>query len=549
MINAIILVAILVSTNMCYETNDDYAIASRIVAGYPYVGFVNYFLCRILIVIQSFAGTVNVYVVALILLSFVAFVVITRTIFETGESIVIRGILVAVLFVFAYDHYASIQFTKTAAVVMTAGLMLLVEAVTRNKGAAQYVASIALVYIGASIRVDALIGAVGFAGIYGIVWLVRNRERLIPEGYFTGGRIALYLLLVVLVAGAYGFDAYSNKINVSTPELEYAEAYSNPRSNIVDYPTYEYYEQNKAEYDAIGITENDIYLIDRWYFDYDGAASYENLIKIDNLKRSDDSTGIRVVKSLKKCLRDIIKGVRKLSFTGIHIIMLVAIAVWFLMTTKPKNWLYLFSIGAMTGALYLAIYYMQRPTYRALYVADIGAMMWLIYYLMELSVEVRFNRIKKISGGLVALLFMLMLIPCNSNAVANYNKACGKVMSEVQAEYFESHMDSYYVWATTEKKSAKSYANPIIAPDDSDRNITSTGGWGVLSPYVLSKLEKYGLHNPIKDLINNENAYYVGNQNVSRLEEYYNRWYSETESIHFELVDTVDGQKIWRITG
>ena len=40
-INAVILAAVLIATHMMYETNDDYAIASRIVDGYPEVNFVN----------------------------------------------------------------------------------------------------------------------------------------------------------------------------------------------------------------------------------------------------------------------------------------------------------------------------------------------------------------------------------------------------------------------------------------------------------------------------------------------------------------------------
>ena len=48
-VNMVILILVLVTTNLMYETNDDYAIAARIADGYPYVNFINYYLCRILI--------------------------------------------------------------------------------------------------------------------------------------------------------------------------------------------------------------------------------------------------------------------------------------------------------------------------------------------------------------------------------------------------------------------------------------------------------------------------------------------------------------------
>ena len=74
---------------------------------------------------------------------------------------------------------------------------------------------------------------------------------------------------------------------------------------------------------------------------------------------------------------------RDLSFTGIHIIYLCVLAVWMLLALKPKHWPYVIGTGLMSLALYLALFYMQRPTYRALYIADIGAAVWLLYYLMN----------------------------------------------------------------------------------------------------------------------------------------------------------------------
>ena len=56
----------LLLTDMAYETNDDFAITSRIVAGYPYVGFVNYYLCKALIAVQHAIPGVNWYVIMMI---------------------------------------------------------------------------------------------------------------------------------------------------------------------------------------------------------------------------------------------------------------------------------------------------------------------------------------------------------------------------------------------------------------------------------------------------------------------------------------------------
>lgn len=550
-INAVILAAMLVLTDMAYETNDDYAIAARLASGYPYVGFVNYFLCRALIALQSLIPAVNWYVILLIAASFAAFTCILHTIFNAGTGRVVRIASSVMVAFFAFDHYSAVQFTKTAALVMTAGMLLLVDCVTEKKKAPGYIIAILLIYLGACIRVDALLGAAGFAGIYGLIWLIQNRSRLIDDGYFTFGRIVLYALLIVLVIGAYGLDQYSCRINVSTRELRYAEDYSLYRSNVVDFPTYEYYEDNVDAYDAIGISENDIYLIDHWVFDYEGAASMENLRSIDSIKRSDDGKAAVLIKSVKKCLKETYHGVRDLSFTGIHIIYLCVLALWMILALKPRHWPFVIGTGLMALALYLAVYYMQRPAYRALYVADIGAAVWMLYYLMKNTGEKAkgSNRGASVVMGVAVILITAMLMaPAYKGAESKAAKASGKVMSETLEEYYMQNGDNLYVWATNEKKQARVYTSPLKAPDGKDRNVTGTGGWGVLSPYMLDRLAEFGVYNPIKDLIDNEKAFYVGNKNIKRLEEYYNKWYGSPDTtIYMEQVDEIDGNKIWSV--
>ena len=117
-INAVILIAMLILTNMAYETNDDYAIASRLAAGYPYVGFVNYYLCKVLIAVQRMIPAVNWYVIFMIAASFAAFTCILYTIFNAGTSRIIRIASAVMVAFFAFDHYSTVQFTKTAALVL-----------------------------------------------------------------------------------------------------------------------------------------------------------------------------------------------------------------------------------------------------------------------------------------------------------------------------------------------------------------------------------------------------------------------------------------------
>ena len=64
----------------------------------------------------------------------------------------------------------------------------------------------------------------------------------------------------------------------------------------------------------------------------------------------------------------------------------------------------------------------------------------------------------------------------------------------------------------------------------------------------MERLASFGMTNPVKDLINNDKAYFVGNARLDELREYYNKWYGDEDStVEFILIDTVGGKKIWRI--
>ena len=89
-VNGLILALTFVLTDPVYETNDDYAIASRIVDGYAEVYFVNYYLCKVLIVLQSLFKTINVHVVSQMVGAFVAFTCIYKVILDAAEDRIIR---------------------------------------------------------------------------------------------------------------------------------------------------------------------------------------------------------------------------------------------------------------------------------------------------------------------------------------------------------------------------------------------------------------------------------------------------------------------------
>ena len=450
-VNALILAAVLLATHMMYETNDDYAIASRIVDGYPEVNFVNYYLCLILVRLQVAVPSMNAYVIFMIGASFISFTCILKLIMDRTDQKIIHIASALVIAVFSVDHYCTIQFTKSAALLTCAALMLMLDTLTRKKNILHIFFALILLYSGAALRIDTLIAAIGFAGLYLLYWLFLNRKKLSEDGYLTGKRIVLYIVLLALTGGCYAFNYMSYRANTDTDALKAYKEYSQARSDVVDFGVYENYDQNAAAYESIGISKNDLYLIDHWFFDYDGAASLDNLIKIKEI----DSTGTREAYSVKQAAVSFAKSVKrsvlKLGFTGIHIIILCIIAIWMLIALHPRHWLYVIATGAFAACLYLALFYLQRPAYRAQYMADIGAAMWLMY---TLSTAIEYDReytgkykrrpllVMGICTSLVAAILLVPLcVRCNNSAEG----VTGKKMPVELAEYLQDHSDSFFV--------------------------------------------------------------------------------------------------------
>jgi len=555
-INAVILAAYLLMTHMSYETNDDYAIASRIVDGCAEVNFVNYYLCRILVPLQQSAGSINVYVIAQIAFSFIAFTVMLKLIMDKTDSRLTQIAAAFVIAVFAADHYCSIQFTKTAALLIITASIVVIDNMVNEGSVLRYLLGLILLYAGVAFRVDGLIAAIGFAGLYLLDRIIIYRRSLKEDGYLSAGKIVTCLIVILVVLGSYGFDHMSYRANTATDELKAYKDYSNLRSAIVDYPVYDRYEQNREAYEKAGISENDLYLIDRWYFDYNGAASNENLAAIIEADDSGSKETYTLKQAAEEFVKSTIRSVREIDRTGIHIMLLGVMFIWALFALRPRSWIWLILTAGLAAALYTAIYYMQRPAYRALYIADIGAAFWILYAISagdDRPGDRRHGYNRMAPSAVVAVCVIIasaaLALPLYRCCGSVYRSAAKKPMPTELAEYFEENSDNFYVWGTPEKKSGANYVKPWLAPDtEAEKNVIGTGSWGTMSPYVLGKMSEYGIYDPISDIIDNENAYYVGNKKIKCLREYYNKWYGgDGTEVIMEKTGTVGGYDIWKV--
>lgn len=544
LINAGIAAAVLLLTHMSYETNDDFAISSRIVDGYSEVYFINYYLCFVLTKIQNLIPSLNAHVMMQLFLSFISFVCILKLVMDNcKEKIVVIAASALILF-FSIDQYSTIQFTKSAALMTTAGAMLLIDALIKSRNAFYYITGFLLFLVGSCLRIEGTVVPFGFAGIYAIAWMIDHRSGL--KGFLVERRKAIISVLGILIIGAVGLQLASLWANNRTPELKEYTAYNSYRTSIVDYSRLDYYEEQKAEYDKAGFDDFDIKLIKAWMFDYDGAASSENLSKIIQISDGAKKEGMTLKKASVEFLKETRKNIRKVTAMGAQIIVLMLLGIWLMVAGKWSSRLLVVLSALAASAMHIMLYFVERPAYRAFYVPDICAAMFMIYALSELG---ELPRWKKAPGIAVALIALALVFPIYKQSDDTFKSNQKRVMSDDFVEYLSDNKDTFHVVGTREKKSNTGYLTPWKAPDTGiDDNCMGTGSWGTKSPYIMDKLAAYGMTNPIKDLIDNDRARFIGNKNVKNLTAYLNKWYGKDgKKIYFEEVGKIDGLKVWAV--
>ena len=542
-INLIIMIAVLGSANPVYETNDDYAISSRIVEGFPEVIFSNYYLCLLLSKIQAFTDGVNVFVVTQIVLSFISFVIVLKILLDNYEGILLAVAEIACIIILSLDAYCMVQFSKAAALACISSVLLLADTLLQNKKIYNYVIGVLLLYAGSAMRVDVLIVALLYTGIYVFIWLVRNRKNLREQIGIK--QLLIVVILAAAVFGCYAFKNASNDAIRRTTELEDYFEYNYLRAEVIDTTRLNHYEEQKDEYREAGFSDNDIKIIKKWIFDYDVVASSENLEKIISISdKADSSISVKdlVIRFAKGTIRDL----RELTPIGVRIILMIVLAFWIIIACKPSYKLFAVAIGGLTLLFHIYLYYIERPVNRTMFTPDICAIALMMY---AVASEREHLRLRKAVAAFVIVAAIMLVLPLHKDIDEIYANTEKRIMQGELTEYLEKNRDSFYVIAATEKKSNPSYMTPLRAPDvESEKNFMGTGSWGTKSPYVLSKMAAYGIKNPIKNLIDNDKAYYMGNKNIKGLTEYYNKWYGAPgREIHLEQVDDVGGIKVWSV--
>lgn len=570
-INLFFLLLVLLFCDLKYEVSDDFVMAAILSGAYsntqnPQMIFVNVIIGYLLLPFYKLLPAVSWYFVLQLFLCFLSFVFVTYMLLE--ELDFFSAITLSILFItfFSNDAYVLTQFTKTAMLAIMAGAMLFLRALFRTKSKPGILLGAVLCLAGTLIRFSTAYIAGGFIVFITIIEIFRYYKANKNDKTFLKHMIGMAsagLILVMFILGAKAWNWYTYNNDES---YGYFYAYSSARARIVDYPDYGY-EAYEDQLDAIGISENDYYMIRSWNFADNDVFSLEQMERIADIVTSyHENKGINFEQILEQ-MQD-----RKFMAYPIFLACLIIsiMSIW----GNTKRWWTIFAAWIMGSGLLTYFYIRDRVLYRIEYTVFLGIFLTILYF-WDRKTKIQLQNIPNMRAICVitSIIFCIIQTPMylsdNSykyvasderkiyldevfNASWNYDgrkyrKVVNKgLSSDNLMSEIEAHPDNFYFldFNTTIQSLYYDWSPFSALPAGYYKNCLYLGGVTTNFPDVVSILKEKELENPLKNLVN-KNVYLVDNCNIEMELQYLREHYYP--DVTAELYKEVEGYQIWKI--
>ncbi len=536
-----------------FETNDDnglIAIASGIRGvREPHIVHTNILVGKLITTLYAAAPAVQWWSVLQIFLLFVSFFMVTYILLRDDITVVKVLFIAAVIGLFSYEGYVRIQYTKSAGIIAAAGLILVFYGLLKGRPLKRFIIiGMLLALAGSFYRFQQFLCIVAIFSamvIYAIMRYVQD---------FAKPRKSIVTAIVVgavLLLAAGGLRAY-DRSQYKDPEWTAYLEFDKYRTEVLDYRVPDY-DEHKEEYDSIGIDETAYKLMKSWTFQDPEKFTAETFKTIAsfNEKRTIDAAFI------KKFLKGFAKGLSK---EATFFCFAMAFMGWLLAGKhKVRKWVSLLVMGLAILAMNAYLYYAGRFMINRVDVGIWFAATLILLYQCFVDKPDKTGEEKPSKSGLglsarnsilIGLCFVLVVVfayqvPWRSGLKSNVmEKAAAAQAERSTIEQIGGDKDHLYLTKVGVLGFSEAYGVMDPQPYKIADNIYPLGGWGAATPAYLSVLKRYNVDNPFRDMIGNENVYLIDNK-INDTLAYLRKWYKPDAEA--ELVDTIDGHKIYRI--
>lgn len=508
-----------------YGALDDYFMSTVLTGAYgsefdPHLVFVNGVLAYCLMPLYYLFPSIGwfyIFQMASIFCSFTLFsyCLIRQLGFRLGVP------LAVLLSAVAIEFYASVSFTICAPLLATSGAILFVKGSIREKTLWLAVGCILLI-LGAMLRFQMFLLVIPFFGIL-LLW-----------AHFPFKAVPKKTLIALTLCGLaiYGVNTFDESL-YNDPEYKYYKAYQYKRAFFGDGAHFDK-EAISDELEERGMIPLDFQLLCTWNF-YDtqvfSADSLDAIIKIANRNV--------YVENKQRLSAAVAMGISN-AFTRNMAWCWCFVCILILLFAKKKSRLYPWGSLALVVASYIYLLQLNRL------VSHVEMGIWLYAAVMGTPLLQRDNAIvgvpSKISNRLPIIVSLFALVFLTGTILSlpkeDQNRAIFAVpeMSSDWRGFLEhanKNINNAYLLSFYQYKDLGFVKDPPYkaAKPGSWQNIIPIGYWNINLPGMERELEKRGVENPLRDIVNN-NVYTIETGNSPNYQLFY--------KIHYYKNLTVD---------
>lgn len=552
-LNAVILFFCVAVSSFSYENFSDYQ-NSILISNfhYYYNNNINYILCILIGSVQFILRNFNCYVLALVMLSWASFTGITYVFADkfSKKTALFFSLILNVLF--ALNHYADVESSKTAAILLGAGFLMALNAIRNKSYKLPFIIGVSEILLGSFLDYKYFFLVLGFAFAYFLADMISKRKYKIAFRKFFWYFRPFLLVFAFVSLLAVSLNYYSFSVNNSSAETSSYYTYSQLTDSIGNLP-YPNYSENAEEFKAVGITsKNDYEMLKKGYYDSSTSLNNKALELVKEIQQKNNTKTIWA--SFSDMAYHLIEHIYPFDDFALIVIMFVILAVVFIVYQKRRfSFFPIFLIITAIISSTLLRYFYAIKHYNIYGI-------WLIMFTMLLfsfdfsqrrpiNLVSRATEIKhKIP---IATLVIAVLLGVFSFAyqisLPTYNKSDrpGALFSEIN-----KHPERYYVLdpetAVEYMKHTDNFRHPMWGFNSNFvKNIDS---FGYL--HKRTQLMKKGLpQNIYKAVIDSKKVFVIDKSIVFKKEEYLNKYYSGGKNnISYHQQNDIKGYKIYSVS-
>lgn len=520
-----------------WETNDDVYMSSIAYGTYgqydEHLVFINIIIGRLLKGLLTLCPWIPWYGVLQTVIVFVSFVIIGYRIFDIRLDFEMLTISTVMIWIMGLQFYVQMQFTKTAGIASIAGILLILRFCAQRKGKnwISFIMGLVMCSVGIMYRASTFYPSFAILFVLGVYELIYYHNRDIVKRLLRYGGCAILLLVIMKGLVAYNSSQYYE----DKAYKDYLE-FSSIRTKLTDYYWPDYH-NNKAGYDELGISDLDVEFYSTWNLADKAVINTQNLTTIDSFK-DDDNNYLENNKNIKHFLVQFYNVFMRYSF-NIVVLLVIVLAV----NKEKKQKIFLGVSGFVFISLQLYLYNKGR-----VFIQRVDAV-FVMAFISSQFVVLAYGKKERKKWLIRMLMTMLPLTLVNMDG-QNTTDGISKVSEKEQQEwisYLQNNKDTLFMmesWTNVYLMDSiySIWNTPAMGISE---NVYLLGGWLYQSPYTNGILDKYGIDNPMQDMVGNDNVSFVINGNTDTFERYIERHYYD--NVKFEFVNKIGDICIYRV--